>query len=117
MSNLENLVLHSQKECHRRFHPLSVQIALQKLFCVLGQLTGLRMKKRQFYCRIPSGEFYCLLFTLFFDRHEELVEMQERIWAVRREAFCWLDDITAVITSYDSAKRSGHCIILNTVKR
>ena len=44
-----------------------------------------------------------------------MVKMENKIWAVPRNAFCWLDDGSVAIGSDDGARTKGHCVILNIV--
>ena len=45
-----------------------------------------------------------------------MIKMENRIWALYRSAFSWLDDTSVVVTSSTSDWSKGHCIILNTVR-
>ena len=43
--------------------------------------------------------------------------MNEKIWAVRRQTFCWLDATSVIVVSYDGKNyNKGHCLIMNTVR-
>ena len=41
--------------------------------------------------------------------------MQQNLWSLPREAFCWLDDKRVVVVSSDAESENGHCVLLNTV--
>ena len=41
--------------------------------------------------------------------------MKYNIWAVPRQAFCWLEDSNVIVISKDKKNDNGDCELLNTV--
>ena len=46
---------------------------------------------------------------------EQIIQMKYNIWAILREAFCWLNENEVVVISYNHVPDKGHCELLDTV--